>query len=100
MIYSPRVCKAMKLAFYAHVGQSDKGDYPYFAHPLHLAEQCLTESETIVALLHDVLEDTEKTAAQMMNSRRFMLLRNKKVCHIWNTSLNYRKIHWQRKSKS
>lgn len=29
MIYSPRVCKAMKLAFYAHAGQSDKGDYPY-----------------------------------------------------------------------
>lgn len=58
MIYSPRVLKAMKLAFYAHAGQSDKGDYPYFAHPLHLAEQCMTESETIVALLHDVLEDT------------------------------------------
>ena len=57
MIYTPRVCKAMKLAFYAHAGQSDKGDYPYFAHPLHLAEQCMTESETIVALLHDVLED-------------------------------------------
>lgn len=57
MIYSPRVCKAMKLAFYAHAGQSDKGDYPYFAHPLHLAEQCMTESGTIVALLHDVLED-------------------------------------------
>ena len=59
MIYTPRVCKAMKLAFYAHAGQSDKGDYPYFAHPLHLAEQCTTESETIVALLHDVLEDAE-----------------------------------------
>ena len=59
MIYTPRVCKAMKFAFYAHAGQSDTGDYPYFAHPLHLAEQCLTESETIVALLHDVLEDAE-----------------------------------------
>lgn len=23
MIYSPRVCKAMKLAFYAHEGQSN-----------------------------------------------------------------------------
>lgn len=23
MIYSPRVCKAMKLAFYAHKGQSN-----------------------------------------------------------------------------
>lgn len=23
MIYSPRVCKAMKLAFYAHAGQSN-----------------------------------------------------------------------------
>lgn len=57
MIYSPRVCAAMKLAFYAHAGQSDRGEYPYFAHPLHLAEQCTTESATIVALLHDVLED-------------------------------------------
>ena len=59
MIYTPRVCKAMKLAFYAHEGQVDKGEYPYFAHPLHLAERCSTESETIVALLHDVLEDAE-----------------------------------------
>lgn len=59
MIYSQRILKAMKLAFYAHAGHVDKGDYPYFAHPLHLAEQCMTESETIVALLHDVLEDAE-----------------------------------------
>ena len=25
MIYTPRVCKAMKLAFYAHAGQTEYG---------------------------------------------------------------------------
>lgn len=57
MIYSERVEKAMRLAFAAHEFQTDKGGYPYIAHPIHLAEQCSTESETIVALLHDVIED-------------------------------------------
>lgn len=57
MIYSKRVEKAMRLAFTAHEFQTDKGGYPYIAHPIHLAEQCSTESETIVALLHDVIED-------------------------------------------
>lgn len=65
MIYSPRVCKAMNIAMYVHGPQFDKGDYPYFAHPLHLAEQCTTESETIVALLHDVLENQDFVAGDI-----------------------------------
>ena len=58
MIYTERIRKAMKLAFDGHRWLKDKGGYPYFAHPLHLAEQCSTESEVIVALLHDIFEDT------------------------------------------
>lgn len=57
MVYSERVRNAMVIAYQAHAKQTDRGGYPYIAHPLHLAEQCQTESETIVALLHDVLED-------------------------------------------
>ena len=34
---------------------------PYVFHPFHLAEQMQTEVTTIVALLHDVVEDTDYT---------------------------------------
>ena len=34
---------------------------PYVFHPFHLAEQMQTEETTIVALLHDVVEDTDYT---------------------------------------
>lgn len=59
MIYTDMVKKAMNLAFVVHKGQNDKGGYPYIHHPLHLAEQCYTEDEVLVALLHDVLEDNK-----------------------------------------
>lgn len=42
----------------AHRGQYDKGGVPYITHPLHLADQMQTEDECVVALLHDVMEDT------------------------------------------
>lgn len=38
---------------------------PYVFHPFHLAEQMQTEETTVVALLHDVVEDTEYTLADL-----------------------------------
>lgn len=32
---------------------------PYVFHPFHLAEQMKDETSTIVALLHDIVEDTD-----------------------------------------
>ena len=61
MIYSPLIKKACNLIFEAHKGQLDKGGYPYVMHPIHLAEQMDDELSTIVALLHDVVEDTDVT---------------------------------------
>lgn len=61
MIYTTDTRLAMKIAFEAHLGQIDKSGVPYIYHPIHLAEQMETEVETIVALLHDVPEDTEVT---------------------------------------
>ena len=61
MIYTDKTKKAMKLCFEAHKGQVDKTGVPYVFHPFHVAEQMTDEATTVVALLHDVVEDTEYT---------------------------------------
>ena len=61
MIYTPDTKKAMKLCFEAHKEQTDKAGLPYVFHPFHVAEQMPDEKTTIVALLHDVIEDTHYT---------------------------------------
>lgn len=65
MIYTPMTKKALKLCFTAHKDQIDKSDMPYVFHPFHLAEQMQDEETTIVALLHDVVEDTDYTLADL-----------------------------------
>ncbi len=66
MIYTENTKKALKLCFEAHKDQTDKSGLPYVFHPFHLAEQMQTEETTIVALLHDVIEDTEYTIEDLM----------------------------------
>lgn len=61
MIYTPITKKALKLCFEAHKEQVDKSGMPYVFHPFHLAEQMKTEETTVVALLHDLVEDTDYT---------------------------------------
>ena len=61
MIYTPNTKKALKICFEAHKDQEDKSGMPYVFHPFHLAEQMKDETTTIVALLHDVVEDTDYT---------------------------------------
>ena len=65
MIYTEKTKKALALCFEAHKNQVDKAGMPYVFHPFHLAEQMKTEEETIVALLHDVVEDTDYTLADL-----------------------------------
>lgn len=65
MIYTPMTKKAMKLCYTAHRDQVDKSGMPYVFHPIHLAEQMEDEDTTIVALLHDVVEDTPVTFADL-----------------------------------
>lgn len=65
MIYTKSTRKAMLIAFNAHYGQYDKSGVPYIYHPIHLAEQMETEPECIVALLHDVVEDTDITFEEL-----------------------------------
>lgn len=61
MIYTQMTKAALKLCFEAHKDQVDKSGLPYVFHPFHVAEQMKTEEEVCVALLHDVMEDTDFT---------------------------------------
>ena len=61
MIYTEMTIKAMKIAYEAHLGQLDYNGVPYIFHPYHLAEQMDDEISCTVALLHDVVEDTNLT---------------------------------------
>ena len=61
MIYTDNTKKALKLCFEAHKDQVDKCGMPYVFHPFHLADQMKDEITTVVALLHDVVEDTDDT---------------------------------------
>lgn len=67
MIYTILTNKAMKIAYDAHHGQLDCNGVPYIFHPYHLAEQMSDEITACVALLHDVIEDTNITIEQLEN---------------------------------
>ena len=57
---------ALVIAKKAHAGQVDKAGVDYIQHPLYVASQVETEQEKAVALLHDVLEDSDITAADLL----------------------------------
>ena len=49
-----------------HYGQVDKAGNPYYLHPFAVASKCKDEKEIIVALLHDILEDTDYPAMNIL----------------------------------
>ena len=57
--------KAIEIALKAHQGQMDKAGCEYILHPLRLLTQMETQEEKIIAVLHDVLEDTDVTLQQL-----------------------------------
>ena len=65
MVYTPLTCKAMQIAYTAHHGQVDKAGMPYIFHPMHLAESMEDEISCCAALLHDTVEDTDITFADL-----------------------------------
>jgi len=55
--------KVLVLATNAHAGQFDKGGNPYILHPLKVMHYLKSDDEELqcMALLHDVIEDTNTT---------------------------------------
>ena len=52
---------AIRIAVTAHAGQTEKGGAAYITHPLRLMACVDGEDAKIVAVLHDVIEDTTVT---------------------------------------
>jgi (p)ppGpp synthase/HD superfamily hydrolase len=57
--------RAIEIAVAAHAGQCDKNGDPYILHPLRMMTRARTMEEKIVAVLHDVVEDSAWTLTQL-----------------------------------
>jgi (p)ppGpp synthase/HD superfamily hydrolase len=65
---SANIEDAILLAAQAHRGQKDKAGAPYILHPLRVMFHLESDADAatrIAAVLHDVIEDTPITAAQL-----------------------------------
>lgn len=57
--------RAVAIAAVAHQDQVDKANAPYILHPLRLMLRGKTTLEQIVAVLHDVVEDSDWTLERL-----------------------------------
>jgi (p)ppGpp synthase/HD superfamily hydrolase len=57
--------EAIQVARRAHEGQLDKSGRPYIGHPLRVMGSLRGEHERMAAVLHDVVEDTSVTLADL-----------------------------------
>jgi len=64
----PSFTATLHLVRNAHAGQVDKAGLPYWHHPLRVATRLGPDStleERLIALLHDVVEDTTMTLVKL-----------------------------------
>jgi (p)ppGpp synthase/HD superfamily hydrolase len=61
----PDLERALQIAVQSHAGQKDKSGAAYIFHPIRVMMRCTTPNAKIVALLHDVVEDTAVTFEQL-----------------------------------
>lgn len=57
--------KAVEIAVKAHKEQKDKSGVDYICHPLTVALKCETQEQKVVAVLHDVIEDSSVTLEEL-----------------------------------
>lgn len=79
MVYTDLTRKAMIVAYNAHDGQLDKSGVPYIFHPISVAEMMQTEVECTVALLHDVVEDTNISFEDLEKEFPYEIIRILKI---------------------
>jgi (p)ppGpp synthase/HD superfamily hydrolase len=59
--------KSLLIALRAYAGKTDKAGREYILHPLRVMAKMETEMEMSAALLHDVIEDSEITAQDLLD---------------------------------
>jgi (p)ppGpp synthase/HD superfamily hydrolase len=59
------LAKAIAIAAQAHQNQKDKSGFPYILHPIRVMMRMHSDVDMIVAILHDVVEDTDWTLEQL-----------------------------------
>ncbi len=71
---------AIKIAAEGHLNQKDKGGNPYILHPLKVMHYLKTDDFQLMAIaaLHDVVEDTDVMAADLV----MMGFSNRVVCAV------------------
>ena len=57
--------RALEFAATAHAGQKRKNGDNYIIHPIRVSQEVKTEDQKVIALLHDTVEDTEATLAEI-----------------------------------
>jgi (p)ppGpp synthase/HD superfamily hydrolase len=60
------VDEAIELAMEAHAGATDKAGRPYIEHPIRVMDEMSTDVERMIAILHDVVEDTTVTVDELL----------------------------------
>ena len=58
--------RAIELAVQYHKGQLDKVGQPYILHPLRVMQRCQGVTAQMVAVMHDLLEDTPVTSEMLL----------------------------------
>ena len=66
-IYEHPIERAIAIASEAHAGQVDKQGRPYILHVLRVMVAGTTDEERIVGVLHDIIEDTEYRAVDLLH---------------------------------
>ncbi len=59
---------ALEIALDAHRGQIDKAGQAYILHPLRVMSRMTSNDTRIVAILHDVVEDSDWTMEQLKSA--------------------------------
>jgi (p)ppGpp synthase/HD superfamily hydrolase len=63
--------RALEIAAEAHQGQLDKAGEPYLLHPIRVMLRVEGEAERLVALLHDVVEDSAAWTLERLRAEGF-----------------------------
>nr|WP_305794387.1 HD domain-containing protein [Halomarina rubra] len=92
-VASVRVTFEHSLDVDAHSGQTDKADATYIRHPLRVMTQMDTDRERVVAVLHDVVEDTPCTLEEIESEfdaevRQAVDALTKRNCESYNEFVN------------